>query len=157
MEIKLGGKRKGIALVSEEDYELLSKYSWSKNKKGYVTATINGKSVRMHKFIMNADKYEKVDHINRKKYDNRRENLRIINTDDNNKNKGINKNSNKYKFVFFQKIYQKYSVRVTYNSKTIYLGWYDDEIEAAEIADMYIVHNDLDYVPLNFPDKKMII
>lgn len=53
MEIKLRGKRGGVALVSEEDYESVSKYKWSKNKQGYVCGHVGTQYVCMHRFIMN--------------------------------------------------------------------------------------------------------
>ena len=73
MEIELNGKRGGVALVDEEDYEPLSKYSWHKNKDGYVRGDIDGQMILMHKFIMKVGKNNNkfVDHINRKPYDNR--------------------------------------------------------------------------------------
>ena len=61
MEIKLGGKNGGIALVSAQDYELVNKHNWHKNYKGYVCGMVNGKNLQMHRFIMDPNKKDKVD------------------------------------------------------------------------------------------------
>ena len=58
MEIKLGGKRGDVALVSEEDYEKMSQYNWHCNNHGYVRANINGKNISLHRFIMNPKENE---------------------------------------------------------------------------------------------------
>lgn len=56
MEIKLNGKLGGVTTVSPNKYALLSKHNWHINTKGYVTGTVNGKKVLLHRFIMNAPK-----------------------------------------------------------------------------------------------------
>lgn len=74
--------------VSDEDYEELSKYRWSLSVSSgckkyprmglpYAVTTINGKTARMHRLVMDAPKGVMVDHINRNSLDNRRENLRL--------------------------------------------------------------------------------
>ena len=77
-EIQLSGKKCGVALVSEEDYEMINKYHWHKDEQGYIKARIDGKSVRMHRFIMSAKTNELIDHINGIKHDNRKNNLRVF-------------------------------------------------------------------------------
>ena len=70
-------------LVSSEDLEIISKYNWHINKRGYVRTQaprINGvqKKIMLHRLIAQAKPQQIVDHINRIKTDNRRENLRIV-------------------------------------------------------------------------------
>ena len=157
MEIKLGGKRGGIALVSEEDYEWLSKYNWHMDKEGYIRSMINNKNTRMHRYIMNATENNVVDHINEIKYDNRRINLRVTTDLKNGQNRRMNKNkkSSSYKGVSYVTIEKKYKALLVINYKPIYLGLHEKEIDAAEAVDMYLVHtDDLDHIPMNFPEKK---
>lgn len=64
-------------LVDSENYEWLNQFTWWTNERGYVRNN-NGS---MHRLIMGLtpnDKNLYVDHINRNKLDNRKENLRIV-------------------------------------------------------------------------------
>lgn len=79
MEIKLNGKNGGYALVSKKDYTRVSKYNWYIDADGYVHTFINGKGIKLHRYIKNAPPNVLVDHINGHGYDNRRSNLRLSN------------------------------------------------------------------------------
>tara|TARA_R100000152_G_C6774559_1_gene202409 strand:+ start:1698 stop:2120 length:423 start_codon:yes stop_codon:yes gene_type:complete len=66
------------ALVSAEDYSLVMRHSWY-YKDGYALAKINKKEVRMHRYIMDVkDPDLIVDHKDRNRLNNTRENLRIM-------------------------------------------------------------------------------
>lgn len=76
-----------VAIVSTEDYARVKKYSWhvhrskgTKKKPGqpYARTNIDGRKVYMHRFIVNAEKYQHVDHKNFQTLDNRRENLEEV-------------------------------------------------------------------------------
>ena len=56
MNLQLGGKQKGFAIVSAIDYDRLNKYSWFQSKLGYVAGTVDGKTMKIHRFIMSAQK-----------------------------------------------------------------------------------------------------
>ncbi len=72
------GKFSRFATVSPEDYPLVARYSWY-YRDGYALTKINKKEIRMHRLIMGtADPDIVVDHINRDRLDNRRENLREL-------------------------------------------------------------------------------
>lgn len=78
LEIRLNGVIGAgkFAKVDNQDYELVSRYSWY-YRDGYALTKINNKEVRMHRFILQiTDPNIVVDHINRDRLDNRRENLR---------------------------------------------------------------------------------
>ena len=67
----------GIAVVSKQDIELVRKFKWHLHHTGYTTARIGTKHIKMQHLIMGLPKNGKcIDHINRDKLDNRRENLR---------------------------------------------------------------------------------
>lgn len=73
------------------DYELLSKYKWNVHQYGYVRAKVwlddeSSQLVYMHRLIMSFPEDMDVDHINHKRYDNRRSNLRVIPHSENMKN-----------------------------------------------------------------------
>lgn len=73
------------------------------------------------------------------------------------------KKSSKYIGVCFDRAKNKYMSYVSVESKTIHLGRFDDEIEAATIRDTYVLNNNLKYrlnfskAPLNsIPNSKLI-
>lgn len=94
------------------DYELVKDLCWHINRDGYVCSRLDGKNIFMHRFIMGITKKEYtsdivIDHINRKRNDNRRENLRICSIVENNRNKTISSN-NKSGFIGVIPIEDKY-------------------------------------------------
>ena len=65
-----------FAKVDNADYEMVMRHSWH-YRDGYAIAKMHGKEVRMHRYILQiSDPEVLVDHINRDRLDNRRENLR---------------------------------------------------------------------------------
>lgn len=126
-----------IAVVDDSDWEWLKEYKWycGKTKKGklYARAKINGKEVSMHRLIMDAPKGVTVDHVSGITLDNRRSNLRLCSQADNNRNavKHNFNTSSMYKGVR-KHACGKWHSRIQVNDKTISLGLFDSEIEAAE-------------------------
>jgi hypothetical protein len=89
--------------ISEQDYEELSKHRWYLSE-GYAITSINRKTVRMHRLVMNAPKNKQVDHINHDRLDNRRENLRLCSKRQNSYNSSkYSNNKTGYKGVFYRK------------------------------------------------------
>src|SRR5690606_6518064 len=64
------------ALVDDEDLERVVPYRWYFNK-GVARAEIGGRSVYMHRMIVGASPYQRVDHENGNALDNRKENLKV--------------------------------------------------------------------------------
>ena len=124
-------------LISESDFDLIAGCKWRMNKSYARTyKKENGKEVRvfMHRLIVNAKQGEIVDHINRVKTDNRRENLRIVSSLTNclNRNPSLNKIS-KYKGV----TKQKNGWQVYVNGK--YVGFFKSETDAAMAYDKRVI------------------
>jgi hypothetical protein len=77
-------------MVDDEDFERLSAYRWrrmtSSSGGKYAMTSLprppgirkSGKTVMMHRIVMNAPKGMQVDHINGNALDNRKENLRLL-------------------------------------------------------------------------------
>jgi hypothetical protein len=128
---------KEVAIVDDEDYALLSRYSWTTNQKGHVKTHIYlGKShhtLLLHRLIMNPTNEQQVDHINRNKLDNRKENLRICYSMQNswNRSKYDFPKYSKYKGVSFIKNRNKWTAYITYNGCRYFLGYYNFEDDAA--------------------------
>ena len=120
--------KKGIIILDDDCPNI--QYNWNINNKGYAKrlVNINGKRVVvfLHRVIANAKPREIVDHINRNRLDNRKENLRIVNFKINGINKGPRKNTtSKFKGV----AKHKGGWQVYINKK--YIGLFKTELEAA--------------------------
>ncbi len=153
MELILDGNIMTVVKYDADDHERVSKHKWFFTSKGYVATNINGKSWKMHKFITNYVGPYFVDHVNRVKSDNRKENLRILNFVESaqNRDKVIKDDTtSEYKGVTMTPE-GKYRVSITHNYKRIDLGRYHNEIDAAKVFDKYVTDHKL-FQPLNFPD-----
>jgi len=126
-------------LFDIEDFDKIKDLYWHIDKNEYVcnSKSTNGKSkkIYMHKIIMNfEDSKQDVDHKNRDKSDNRKENLRPATSSQNGYNQKISKN-NKSGFigVFFANREQRWIAKIKNYYKSITLGSFDN-IEDAIVA-----------------------
>ena len=77
-----------------EDYDKIKNYYWYSNHDGYMCSSENKKEIIMHRLIIDENNPEiQVDHFNRNKKDNRKENLKSVTPQHNNWNRGINQNN----------------------------------------------------------------
>ncbi len=155
MQIPLTPKegRAQFALCSPEDYDMLVKYTWCCNKDGYVKGKVDGILKTMHRVIMDASKTQIVDHINKERHDNRRENLRLVTAAQNAQNRKKSEGaSSRYRGVTFVKHSNKYRACFEADKQRILIGDFLNEQDAAEEFDVYILHNGYTH-DLNFPDK----
>lgn len=122
-----------FAMVDDEDFEYLNQWKWSPNDKGYVwSGDSANKKIRLHREIVKAPKDMIVDHINRNKLDNRKENLRICTTAENSRNRTPYLNRKLPKGVSWIAHERRYYARICANYKNIFLGTFRTEFEAAE-------------------------
>ena len=91
----------------------------------------------MHRTIINAPKDMFVDHINHNGLDNRKANLRLVTCTQNNWNnrKRKRKSSSRYKGVHWNKTRKRWKAKIQVNGKNRFIGYFDDEIEAAKAYD----------------------
>lgn len=107
-----------------DDTLLVEKYNWYFDKDGYVIARINGKCIKLHKLIINTDC--KIDHINRCRFDNRKNNLRVVDNSQNGMNVNVRKdNTSGVTGVGWSKNYNRWRSRITLRGKEILLGYFD--------------------------------
>eukprot|EP01035_Chromulina_nebulosa_P023351 gene23351-30261_t len=77
-------------------------------------------------FIENPENKPFVDHISNNKLDNRIENLRWCTYTENNRNRGVGKNSKSgIKGVTWDKVMNKWKAGIKINGKTVHLGYHD--------------------------------
>lgn len=120
-------------IVDKEDEYLLEKYNWVNEGHNYFTTRDGDRILRLHRLIMKAKERQLVDHINRNKLDCRKENLRFCNKSQNGANswKKRRKTSSKYKGVCWHKRANAWVANVVVNYTQIYLGLFQNEIDAA--------------------------
>lgn len=153
IQIPLTGKH-GVgkfALVDNEDYDRVNQHQWWLGKfvsSGgsiyyYPLICIGGKHVYLHQFIMGV---RGVDHKNGDTLNNTRNNLRLASASQNsaNRRKQQTKNgkstSSQYKGVNWDRRRDKWVVTITSNGKTVNLGGFDSEIEAAQSYNEAALH-----------------
>lgn len=144
-----------VTQVDDDDYEKYARYSWRASlRTGYqVTAyaasrTIRlgdgrHKSVYLHRIIMGLiHSSQQVDHINHDTLDNRKENLRVVSQSTNQRNKRPQKGgSSRFTGVVWRKENKKWVAQTRHHRKTIHLGSYDTEIEAAIAYNNWVLEN----------------
>jgi HNH endonuclease len=78
----------GIMSDNEQTRELLTNHIWYCDN-GYFKTSVNRRTSGYHRMLMNPNDDMCIDHINRRRYDNRVENLRIVTHKENMHNKSI--------------------------------------------------------------------
>jgi len=111
---------------------------WSRHQNGYARTEQAHKFVLMHRLLLNPDDSEEVDHKNRNRLDNRRENLRRCTPSQNRQNRqGATKVSvSGVRGIFWYPRLKKWRVRVQVNGQRHNVGCFStvEEAEAAAIA-----------------------
>lgn len=137
--INIEGKE---VLMDDEDFSSLPKgCEFSIDKDGYAlikwfnTELRKRVSSRLHRWVMHEPNGLIVDHINRNRTDNRKSNLRAVTPKQNTQSGGpkvnLKNRTSRFKGVCFSKKTSKWQAGIKVNGKSIYLGQYDTEIEAA--------------------------
>ena len=137
MVIEIPLKHGQRTIIDDEDAEKVAPYSWcatwhQNTRTWRVVARVTGRHTLLHRLIMDAPAGVQVDHINGDPLDNRRSNLRLCNNQQNHANMGKRSNTtSQYKGVCWFKPARKWSARIKVNYKSISLGYFDNEIDAA--------------------------
>jgi hypothetical protein len=141
-----------VALVDNEDFELASKYSWSKsyNKRSrtaYAVAYVKGskpyRMVRLHRLIMGAPPGVQVDHVDLNGLNCQRGNLRVATNGQNGQNRPKYLSCNgapttsQFKGVHWFKRDGCWAASGTFGGKSVHLGYFNDEAEAARAYNSY--------------------
>lgn len=159
MELHVNTKGEKVTILYDEfDHELVSKHKWFLSHGYPVRNTIVGgkrtKQLLSREILGLKDRHLLCDHINGNKLDNRRCNLRIVNSSQNNINRKYFGTSG-YKGV--SKLQRKPTHRVKWvaritnpkDNKLIKIGEYDTPIEAAKAYDQMAIKLHGEYARLN--------
>lgn len=131
-----------FAIVDAKNYKWLNQHKWYavKCKNTFYAVRNVGESsnqhrIYMHRQIMNVPKDKQTDHRNHTGLDNRETNLRICTRSQNQHNRKSQNSISKFKGVTWCKRDRKWKAQIKYNGKTIHLGNFINEIEAAKRYD----------------------
>ncbi len=138
---------KGLyATIDEEDYEYVSRFKWRAFNNGYTNYAVrsdrasNRMSIYMHRELLgDPERPNQVDHINRNGLDNRRKNIRVVTPQENQRNKGPQKN-NIYSLrqgVTYHKLNKKWQAQMQIDKKNVYIGSFSTEREAIEARENF--------------------
>lgn len=112
-----------------EDYEKIKDCYWFVNEKGYV---MNSKNQSMHRLL--CESFDVVDHVNHKKFDNRKCNLRDVTNQQNVMNSKLQvNNTSGITGVTWHKNDMKWQAQITLNGRCIYLGSYTNKDDAIKV------------------------
>lgn len=159
-EIKLSQGK--ITIVDDEDYEFLSKWKWHLDSTGYAVKNVKlsnntRRMLLMHRLITLAHKDEQCDHINRNKLDNRKSNLRICTDAENKRNKSAySNNASGYKGVSWNKRDEKWRAKISVNHKYLYIGSFENIMEAAKAYDEAALKHHGEFAYLNLPTEQIM-
>ena len=142
-----------FAILDDTDYEEISKHKWYVSRHGptiYAICRKRGGIVYMHRMIMRPRKGYIVDHIDGNGLNNRRCNLRVCTPRQNQANRRPRGGTSR--FVGVRRSRDKWDAGLHWRGKYVYLGLFEDEVEAAKARDRkaYELHGE--YAYLNFPE-----
>jgi hypothetical protein len=138
------GVEKGRTIIDLEDVEKCKKYKWymkNCNNKLYVIGRIDGKSTRLHRYILDFYGDLDIDHKDGDGLNNKRNNLRIATRQENMMNQRVlpKNNTSGHIGIWFNKKNNKYTSQIKVNRKGIHLGEYsilEDAIKARKEAEI---------------------
>ena len=141
------------AYVDAADYERLSQWTWRLCGK-YAGRMEKGKLIFMHREIVQAPEGRVVDHKNRNKLDNTRDNLRPFTHAENARNRSKPRGTtSQFRGVSHDKKADKYQAQIHYHGRGHYIGYFTDEIEAARAHDTKAVQLFGEAAQVNFPKE----
>lgn len=124
-----------FAIVDDEDYDELSKFKWfaNKDRNTFYAARVSydgktKKNIRMHRLIMGFPQLQ-IDHRNGNGLDNRKFNLRIVDTRQNGQNRH-DTTSSRFPGVYWRESKGRWIATITHKGKRIYLGSFREEVDA---------------------------
>ena len=119
-------------IFDKSDYEKIKNNRWFLSG-GYPATHLRGtgKIQRLHRFLTDCPFDKVVDHVNHNRLDNRRENLRVCTSLENNKNLGVRRGTETgHTGIALTANKKRWTARICNNGTHHYLGTYDTLEEA---------------------------
>jgi hypothetical protein len=112
-----------------EDFEKIKNFCW-RLKEGYIATSYKDKTIRIHQLLLGYPDFE-IDHKNRHRYDNRKQNLRQTTDLQNAQNKSLRKdNKSGFAGVRWIESSKKWHSRIRNKGKDIHLGYFINKLDA---------------------------
>jgi len=141
------------AYVDAADYEWLSRWVWH-TQGGYAVRWEKRRTIFMHREIARPPKGKIVDHVNGNRLDNTRANLRVCTHPENSRNTSKpHGTSSRFRGVTYLKDRGKWRAKIQFEGKSVYLGLFTDEVDAARAYDRKAVELFGEFARLNFPEE----
>ncbi len=144
-----------FAMVDAVDYPELSKYKWMALSIGnniYAVRNKKGKTAYMHREIMQPPPGMVTDHIDRNGRNNCRSNLRNCTRKENLWNSRSPGNASGFKGVWYNRKRRLYEAGLYRDGKKVYLGSFNDPVEAARVRDEKAADVHGRYAFINLPE-----
>jgi hypothetical protein len=112
--------------IDKDDYERVKEYKWSLGKDNYAVSSTcyrKNKTQYLHQFIMGKKENYLIDHIDRNKSNNKKNNLRYV-------TRQINAINNNAKGISYNKNEHKWTAYIIINSIKKHLGYFVDKQDA---------------------------
>lgn len=149
-----------VAIVDDEDFDWLSQWKWfaaaGRVRFVYACRHEGPKAARwrvtMQGRILGAERGVIIDHKNGNTLDNRRANIRLCTSSQNNRNSGIRSdNTSGFKGVHPDK--KNFAARIFVDGRTVHLGNFQSPVEAALAYDRAAARHFGEFARLNFPEE----
>lgn len=144
-------KSKKFVAIDDADWYLVEPYRWtllSSNGKEYATGKVDGKSMLMHRLLMNGPNGIDVDHRDGDGLNNRRVNLRLATRMQNLWNRKVEFGKTGISFRD-----GKWQAAIHHNKQYISLGVFDTQHEAMQARDYFSVYTRQGYGGLHGVDR----
>jgi hypothetical protein len=109
-------------------------YQWYPRRSNwgtYCSGYVNKKVIVLHRYLMNAESGQYVDHINKNTQDNRISNLRFVTNQENGCNRKLGKNNTSgIMGVFLDIKHNKWVSQIKVNYKYMYIGCFENKDDA---------------------------
>jgi len=141
--------------VDKADYCRLCQYRWcaTGTDRPYACRREHGRTIYMHREIMQAPPGLCVDHIHGVTLDNRRANLRLCTLAENMRNRRGNSGRDLPKGVTWESHCGKYKASIGCDGVPKHIGYFDAPIEAARAYDRKALELFGEFARLNFPQE----
>lgn len=144
----------GVVLIDDCDAGIVFPYYWLAHGNNgptlYAQRGTGGKTILMHRVILDAPKGVKVDHKNGNGLDNQRHNLRFCTTSQNQMNRRAIVGASGFKGIVFHKPSGKWQAQIKRDGKRKYLGLFATPELAAQRYDVEAMSLFGDFAALNF-------
>lgn len=122
-------------LFDLDDLPIIESRSWYVDKDGYLTSSYYYlgvlRIIRFHRIVAHPKPGQRVDHKNRNRADNRKQNLRCCSFSENNRNRGLySTNTSGVTGVVFNKKRKQWMATIMHDHKRIFIGRFPNKSDA---------------------------